>query len=284
MELSFKAIVSTVLGLIVAVVLVFAGFALTEKVDDGYVTVVSTTSGGASETLDAGWHVVGVFDKTTAYPIRTQVAEGTVAVATSDNKRIDLPYTYEYNVNKDKVLDIFKRFGRQDIETIQSSFVKNRLNQVVKGVVGNYNVLEIRGSESGQASTEIFNQISESLAKEGFVITNVSLGIPDVDKKTQEAIDLQTQAVQEQDRKKTEQETTKIQSETDKINVTAKAEQKLIEANATAEANKIVRESITPELLQKQYIEKWNGVEPLVSGEGSSAILNIPEVKAEEKE
>lgn len=284
MELSFKAIVSTVLGLIVAVVLVFAGFALTEKVDDGYVTVVSTTSGGASETLDAGWHVVGVFDKTTAYPIRTQVAEGTVAVATSDNKRIDLPYTYEYNVNKDKVLDIFKRFGRQDIETIQSSFVKNRLNQVVKGVVGNYNVLEIRGSESGQASTEIFNQISESLAKEGFVITNVSLGIPDVDAKTQEAIDLQTQAVQEQDRKKTEQETTKIQSETDKINVTAKAEQKLIEANATAEANKIVRESITPELLQKQYIEKWDGKESLVKGEGTSAIINMPEVKSEEKE
>lgn len=284
MELSFKTIVSAVVGLIVAVGLVFAGFALTEKVDDGYVTVVSTTSGGASETLDAGWHVVGVFDKTTAYPIRTQVAEGTVAVATSDNKRIDLPYTYEYNVNKDKVLDIFKRFGRQDIETIQSSFVKNRLNQVVKGVVGNYNVLEIRGSESGQASTEIFNQISESLAKEGFVITNVSLGIPDVDAKTQEAIDLQTQAVQEQDRKKTEQETTKIQAETDKINVTAKAEQKLIEANAMAEANKIVRESITPELLQKQYIEKWNGVESLVKGEGSSAIINMPEVKAEEKE
>ena len=283
MELSFKAIVSTVLGLIVAVVLVFAGFALTEKVDDGYVTVVSTTSGGASETLDAGWHVVGVFDKTTAYPIRTQVAEGTVAVATSDNKRIDLPYTYEYNVNKDKVLDIFKRFGRQDIETIQSSFVKNRLNQVVKGVVGNYNVLEIRGSESGQASTEIFNQISESLAKEGFVITNVSLGIPDVDAKTQEAIDLQTQAVQEQDRKKTEQETTKIQAETDKINVTAKAEQKLIEANATAEANKIVRESITPELLQKQYIEKWDGKESLVKGSDASAIINMPEVKAEEK-
>lgn len=281
--MSNKAI-GALVGLLLLVGVGVGGvLAFTEKVDDGYVTVVSTTSGGASETLDAGWHVVGVFDKTTAYPIRTQVAEGTVAVATSDNKRIELPYTYEYNVNKDSVLDIFKRFGRQDIETIQSSFIKNRLNQVVKSVVGGYNVLEIRGSESGQASTEIFNQISESLSKEGFTITNVSLGIPDVDAKTQEAIDLQTQAVQEQDRKKTEQETAKIQAETDKINVQAKAEQKLIEANATAEANKIVRESITPELLQKQYIEKWNGVESLVKGEGTSAIINVPEPK-EDKE
>lgn len=274
------AVVTFLAGLS-AVVLVGGGLLFTEKVDDGHVTVVSTTTGGASEVLDAGWHMVGLFDKTTDYPIRTQVIEGSVAVATSDNKRIDLPYTYEYNVNKDKALAIFKKFGRQDVETVQSSFIQSRLNKAIKEAVGRYTVLDIRGAGSGLASEEILSAIAKELEPQGFAITNVSLGIPEVDASTQEMIDKNTKAVQEQELKKTEKINAELDAETQRIKAQSDSEQAIIRATGEAESNKILQQSISEEMLMKEYIDKWNGVEPLVKGE-SGAIINIPPV-AEEK-
>lgn len=280
--MSGRGLVASVLTGFAAVVLVGGALLFVERVDDGNVSVVSTTTGGASEVLDAGWHMVGVFDKTTDYPIRTQVTDGSVAVATSDNKRIDLPYTYEYNVDKDKVLEIFKKFGRQDVETIQSSFIQSRLNKTIKEVVGKYSVLDIRGAGSGLASEDILQAIEAELAPQGFVITNVSLGIPEVDAQTQEMIDKNTKAVQEQELKKTEKVNAELDAETQRIKAQSEAEQAIIRATGEAEANEILQKSISEELLQKEYIEKWNGVSPLVQGEGG-AIINIP-APSEEKD
>ena len=219
--------------------------------------------------------MVGVFDKTTDYPIRTQVTEGSVAVATSDNKRIDLPYTYEYNVDKEKVLEIFKKFGRQDVETIQSSFIQSRLNKTIKEVVGKYSVLDIRGAGSGLASEDILQAIEAELAPQGFVITNVSLGIPEVDAQTQEMIDKNTKAVQEQELKKTEKVNAELDAETQRIKAQSEAEQAIIRAQGENEANKEILKSITPELIQKQIIEKWDGKLPMYQG-ASESIINIP--------
>lgn len=267
-----------VAGLALAVALGIGGaFVFTEKVDDGYVSVVSTASEGATEVLDAGWHLIGLFDRTTEYPIRKTVVEQSVAVATSDNKRIDMPYTYEYRVDPEKVINIFKVYGRKNIETVQDSFLKTRINNAIKKVVGEYNVLDIRGGKSTEASGEILEIASKELKDQGFIIENVSLGIPEVDKQTQAAIDAQTQAEQQTQLKKTEQQNATIDAETAKIQAQAAAEQKLIKAKGEAEANRILDESVTDKLLQKEYIEKWDGKESLVKGSNGSAILNIPQ-------
>ena len=40
-------------------------------------------------------------------------------------------------------------------------------------------------------------------------------------------------------------------------------------ANAEAEANRKLKESISPEVLQKQFLEKWNGQLPTVTSDGN---------------
>ena len=47
----------------------------------------------------------------------------------------------------------------------------------------------------------------------------------------------------------------------------------LIEAEAEAEANRKIADSLTDEIIELRKIEKWNGVMPTVTGGG--AILNI---------
>jgi regulator of protease activity HflC (stomatin/prohibitin superfamily) len=53
------------------------------------------------------------------------------------------------------------------------------------------------------------------------------------------------------------------------------AEAKVNLARGEGEAQRILRETLSPELLQKQAIDKWNGNLPLVVGEGTTKVLDI---------
>lgn len=57
-----------------------------------------------------------------------------------------------------------------------------------------------------------------------------------------------------------------------------KAQAILAEAKAQAEANKILGESLTPELVRYKMVEKWEGKLPTVSGgEGMSFLMQMPQ-------
>ena len=279
-----KGTIAGVVSLILAVFVVFYFIVFSERITQGEVGVKYSPN-GETEVLDQPkLYFIGIGDRIVTYPTKLQVAETEVVVATSDDKRVTMPVKYEYKVDAANVLQIFKELGAKDIETVQASFLDNRIGKTVKSVSEKYTILDIRGGKSTEASAVALDEFSKAMKDQGFIVSDVNLGIPEIDKKTEEAISLQTQATQAQDLKKLELENAKLDAENKRIVAEGEAAKKLIEANAEAEANEILQQSISPELLQKEYIEKWNGVEPLVKGEGSSAILNMPEVKAEEKE
>ena len=56
----------------------------------------------------------------------------------------------------------------------------------------------------------------------------------------------------------------------------ADAQAKITAAEAEAEANRKIVESLTPELIEKQKIEKWNGSVPTVQG-SSTPIIDMTE-------
>ena len=63
--------------------------------------------------------------------------------------------------------------------------------------------------------------------------------------------------------------TTRQEKETAQIN----AEAKLIEAQAQADANRLISQSLTPELIQQQMYEKWNGQLPTVQAGNDASII-----------
>ena len=71
-----------------------------------------------------------------------------------------------------------------------------------------------------------------------------------------------------------EQNKLKAQTEADTsvIKAQAEADVKLIEAEATAKANELLTESLTPDILQKLAIEKWDGNLPTVLSDGSNIL------------
>ena len=57
----------------------------------------------------------------------------------------------------------------------------------------------------------------------------------------------------------------------------AEADAKLITAQAEAEANALLEKSLTSQILQEKYIEKWNGQLPnVIAGDDGTSILVQP--------
>ncbi|SIN87206.1 Regulator of protease activity HflC, stomatin/prohibitin superfamily [Carnobacterium alterfunditum] len=282
--MSYKAIKNLVISLILAIVLVFGFLLFVEKVDEGKVAVVYSPSGGSKEVLSAGWHLIGLMEKTTEYPIRVQTMKNSVSVSTTDGKKLKMSVRYQMQVDKKKVLNIFKELGSQNVEDIQEGYLYNKLYKSSRDVVSSYTVLDIYGSKSGEASQAITDKFAEEVKDMGFIITDVTLGTPEADAETQKSIDARVKASQENELKKTQIENAKLDSEQKRIVAEGEAAAGIIQAEGEAKANEVLQQSISPELLQKEYIEKWDGKEPLVKGEGTSAIINVPEQETEKKE
>ena len=256
------------------------GTSLVEKVPEGKVAVVYSASGGADEVLNPGWNMITpIVEKTQEYPTRITIVSEDLSVTTSDGKKIAMPVKYEFKVDKAKVLDIFKELGSQDIEQIQSGYLYQKLFKSAREVVSNYSVIDIYGEKTSEASAKVTESFAKSVEKLGFIVTDVTLGSPELDAATQTAIDERVQAAQQLEKLALEKQIATAQAEKKKIEAQGIADAKIVEAQGTAQANKLLEQSLTDGVLQKMYLDKWNGQLPQVSSDKASPIVQMQPAK-----
>ncbi|MCK6256212.1 prohibitin family protein [Fictibacillus sp. KIGAM418] len=255
-------------GVIVGVALLLA-VGLTslfiEKIPNGYVGVVYSPNGGVQEdTLGQGWHLVGLFDKVTIYPVRMQTVNySNIQVATSDGKSVTIDFAYNYSIQPDKVVNVFNKFGPVEIEEIEGSYLRTRLWDAGRKAIAKYSVIDTYGEKSSEAAGNVQKIFADDVRKLGFNVNNLTLGVPKPDKSTQAAIDKRVEAAQELERKQIELKIAK-----------AEAAKKQIEAKGIADYNDIIKKSISKEVIQNKWIEKWDGKMPKATG--SNQLIQMP--------
>lgn len=241
---------------VAVVVIILIGLLLfSEKVPEGKVAVVYSPSGGATEVLTAGWHFIGLFEKTQQYPVRITIAETAISVTTKDGKAVKMPVRYEMQVDETKVLNIFKELGSQDIESIQEGYLYQKLFKASRSVISGYSVLDIFGTKTTEASGKVTKLMAETSEELGFIINDVTLGNPEVDPETQKAIDERVKAAQTLERLTLEQQIATADAEKKRIEAEGIATAQIAKAKGEAEANRLLQASITAELIQLKEAE-----------------------------
>jgi len=253
--MTLKGFVGMIATSLIVLGLVIGTLIFSERVPEGKVAVVYTPSKGASEVLDPGWHLIGPFEKTQQYPTRITIIKDKVSVTTNDGKAITMPVQYEMKVDASKVLQIFKELGSQNIESIQEGYLHKELFQASREVVSKYSVLDIYGTQISKASAEVTQKMNESTSKLGFLIADVVLGTPELDEETQKAIDERVKAAQQLEKLKLEKQIAESEAEKKRIEAEGAAAAKIEEARGTAEANRIINQSLTPELIKLKEAE-----------------------------
>ena len=114
-----------------------------------------------------------------------------------------------------------------------------------------------------QFEKEVEFLLKKRLGDRGFTFTNIQSSVKPNDA-LQRAIDEKNTAVQQA-----------LKVENEKKAAIAEAEKIVAAAKGKAESNKLLEQSITPQLLQLKAIEKWDGTMPLSVGGGTLPFLNL---------
>lgn len=151
------------------------------------------------------------------------------------------------------------------------SFIDPRVREIIQANISRYTIEEFV-SKRQELSMKVFEAIKADMADDGLNVTNVSIVNHDFSDNYESAIENKKIAEQRVETAKFEQEKARVEAQ----NKVELARYKLEEKKLQAEANKVESQSLSPELLEKMQIEKWNGVLPQVlSGKDNGLMFNL---------
>ncbi len=241
-----KSVKWSIGAVVVLLGVTIGGFRFFEKIDNGNVGIRYSMSGGVrDESLGQGVRFVGL-DKVTQYPIRSQTVKQKVGSATKDGKKTTVNITYAYHVDPTKATKVYKKFGSADIKSIENGWLNQKLQKASRDELSKYSLLDLMGSGSAKVQGAILKDFQKSVEDQGFIVEDLSFGVPDVDAQTQKSIDDFIKASQDNERAKLEAKTKKTEAEAD-------ANAKIARAEGEAKANKKISDSITDKNIQ--YME-----------------------------
>lgn len=299
MRKSLGGIATAVIIALVVIVL----FVCTVRIPAGYVGVVYNMNGGISDkTLTQGFHVISPTQNVTTYSIGIEQSYLTASkdgdsdndesfeVPSNDGKGLTVDMTFTYRYDADRVADTFTRFKGQSGKDVKNSFIKPNIMSWTKEVTAKYSVIDLLGDKRATLNSELTDYLKQKFEPYGIVIESVSLINIDPDEETRSAVQKKVNAQQDLELAKIEQQTANVNAEKEKEVAITKANQeketaqinaesKLIEAQAQADANRLISQSLTPELIRQQMYEKWDGKLPTVqAGNDSSIIVDAKDV------
>lgn len=253
-RVNIGAVVGSVVGLFLVIGLILLPFSIA-NVPANHVGVVYNGFGGGvqEKTLANGFYFKKpFFDKIYKIPTDVQTVNlDKVTTQTHDGQYIDTSVDVKYQILGDDALTVFKQF--REVDRVNKELVKPVVQRAVEQVTVDYDVFDILGPKRNEVYKQINDNVRNELQK--FGLTFKSLTILDSDAKDEIELAIQNEAVAQKaiDVAKQEQEKIKVENETKLLQAKTDAEKKAIEAQAEADANKVISSSVTNEM--NQYIE-----------------------------
>ena len=244
------------------------------------VGIVYSPFGGTKEVvLSEGFHTKNVFDK--VYKITSEVQTMTVSDLTTqpkDAQVLNSTLDIKYRVNPSNAYLVFKNY--RTLKKMSENLVVPTTQRILELVTTQYNVIDILGEKRSGVYSELNKQLEQEFAKYG--VEFVSISITDMDAGEELEAAITAEAVAKKAVETAEQNLLKAETEAKQKSVQAKAEQeaakieaetKLIQAEAEKQANELLNQSLSKEVLQKEWIEKWNGQMPTYYGGDDAGIM-----------
>lgn len=170
-------------------------------------------------------------------------------VNASDGSEFKVDPTLSYQIKTGCTPKIFRKY-RRDLEEISQTTILNYVKDAFRIQMNKYSTDEIVSNRE-KFETDVQKTLEGVLEKEGFSLDQLTSGLT-YPKTIVDAVNGKNKAIQE---------AMKVENELRIEN--AKAKKLLVQAEAEKKANELRQQSLTPMLIQQQFIEKWDGRTPL---------------------
>ncbi len=189
-----------------------------------------------------------------------------LTASTKDMQSVNIEITVQASItNPEKLYKAFRGFH-------EDRFIRPRVREIVQATIAKYTIEEFV-SKRAEISNIIFEDLKDDFEKYGLNASNISIVNHDFSDEYEKAIEQKKVAEQAVEKARAEQQKLAVEGE----NKVKLAEYKLKEKELQAKANMIESDSLTPKLLKKMAIEKWDGVLPKVQTSGQASFI-LPDV------
>ena len=221
---------------------------------------VRVTLGKVSDTvMESGLNFqIPLVQKTVVVNNQVQREDVQGEAASKDLQTVSYNVSVNYNVIASESAELYRTVGKSWSEVI----IRPAIQESVKSAIAQYTAEELITSRAA-VSNVMLEEINGRMSEYGINITEINIITMDFSPEFDAAIEAKTVATQQ---------VLTEQQNLEKAKVIA--EQKVVEAQAEADANRIRSESITDEILTSDFISKWNGQTPVVMGSDGN-ILDI---------
>jgi regulator of protease activity HflC (stomatin/prohibitin superfamily) len=194
-------------------------------------------------------------------------------VNSKDGSEFHVSPLLNYSVRRERVPYIFAKY-RVELSMIESGFLKTAVYDAFRVVANSYTA-DALISNRQEFEKKVREVLVSQLEPEGFTLSQFTSNLiyPQTFKK---AIEAKNNAVQTALTAENQVKTAEAEAKIKIARAEGSAKAMLTQARAEAEANQLKQRTLTPMLIQQQWIEKWNGKLPTTMlGDKSTPMIGI---------
>jgi prohibitin 1 len=217
-----------------------------------------------NQILGEGIHlIIPVYNTVKKMSVRVQKQQIKAEISSKDLQNIFLDVALNWHIIPQKVNAIFQEIG--DEQNVVDRIINPAIEEVLKAVMAKYTAEEII-TKRGEFKDGLDEVLTTRLGSYHIAVDDISLVHVHFSEGFDEAVEAKQIAEQQAKR-----------AEFIALKATKEAEIKVNLARGEAEANRLLRESLTREILERQALEKWNGKLPLIVSKDTPKLFNIGE-------
>lgn len=267
--------------IVVAAVFVFLGSFFTQDVGQSSV-LVDATGNVVGEESSSGFHLKAPWVNPVTFDVRNQrvvfvnpqtstgdnsggQADGReIAVIDTDGVDSNVDVTVRYNLDPQKVTDIYKAY--KDEDKLKSTLIFNDIRSVVRSEAGKLHTLDLL-TDRTKLQDKIREELDSRWSTQGVLIDEVSLQQIDPPKSVKDAYAVAQKSQIEVQKAQNDLAATKVS-----------AQQQVVQAQAEADANNLLNASLTPNVLTSKYYDTLKQIGDkgnlVVVPQGSTPLIN----------
>lgn len=278
-----KTSIKTLMAAIVVISIVFILFASVlrmERVDSSEVGVkfnkLSLTEQGTLDATPVSGFVFycPITTDIFTYPTFIQrVDYAPFTVTTKDAATFTMDPIMAYQLDRSKAVDVFFKY-RKPLSDIEAGYMRTVIYDAYRITANNYSSDELMGNRA-KFESEVRMMLEKTLNNEGFIVSEFTSQITPPES-LRKMIDSKNAALQAALKAENEVKTAEANAKIAIAKAEGEAKAMKIKADAEAYYNRTISASLSPMIVQEDWIEKWDGKLPSVqSGNGTMPVINL---------
>jgi regulator of protease activity HflC (stomatin/prohibitin superfamily) len=230
-------------------------------VNPGVVAVTFSRLSGSTATCNQGMHLkMPIFTGVQKFDVRTMRVDIPSESASKDLQKVDVDVVLNYHLISDKVNELYVKVGSDYADKI----INPAVLEAVKAATAQFPVEEIIVKREDLRKI-IEQSLNTRLASYNIFLESVNLTDIKFDPEFNKVVE--SKQIEEQKIKTAQYQ--RMQAE-------EKKKQTILEAEANAESQRLMRQNVTKDIIALKWIEKWNGTLPTtVIGDKSVPMIQI---------